>query len=83
MQADKVIEVLLKINEKSRKQAPEVALNMAANMNLVVKRCFPHADQVIGISALIMLLDSFYNLCLCESCLFHNRRCFLKSISNF
>lgn len=46
-QADKVIEVLLKINEKSRKQVQEVTLDMAASMNLIVKRCFPHADRVI------------------------------------
>lgn len=46
-QADKVIEVLLKINEKSRKQVQEVTLDMAASMNLIVKRCFPQADRVI------------------------------------
>ena len=46
-QADKVIEVLLKINEKSRKQVQEVTLDMAASMNLIVKRCFPCADRVI------------------------------------
>ena len=46
-QADKVIEVLLRINEKSRKLVQEVTLDMAASMNLIVKRCFPHADRVI------------------------------------
>jgi len=46
-QADKVIEVLLKISEKNRKQVQEVTLDMAASMNLIVKRCFPQADRVI------------------------------------
>jgi len=46
-QSDKLIEVLHKIPERLRKQVREVALDMAANMNLVIKRCFPHAHRVI------------------------------------
>lgn len=46
-QADKVIEVLLKISEKNRKLVQEVTLDMAASMNLIVKRCFPNAHRVI------------------------------------
>lgn len=46
-QSDKLIEVLHKIPERLRKQVREVTLDMAANMNLVVKRCFPHAHRVI------------------------------------
>lgn len=46
-QSDKLIEVLQRIPERLRKQVREVTLDMAANMNLVVKRCFPHAHRVI------------------------------------
>jgi transposase len=46
-QADKVIAVLQRIPERLRKQVREVTLDMAASMNLVVKRCFPHAHRVI------------------------------------
>lgn len=46
-QAERVTEVLLKISERFRKQVQEVTLDMAASMNLIVKRCFPKADRVI------------------------------------
>jgi transposase len=46
-QAEKVIEVLQGIPERLRKKVQEVTLDMAASMNLVVKRCFPHAHRVI------------------------------------
>src|SRR5579859_3525075 len=38
-QSHKLIELLQKIPERLRKQVREVTLDMAANMNLVVKRC--------------------------------------------
>jgi transposase len=46
-QAERVIEVLLKISERLRKQVQEVTLDMAASMNLIVRRCFPRADRII------------------------------------
>ncbi|MBS1602758.1 MAG: transposase [Bacteroidetes bacterium] len=46
-QAEKVIEILQRIPERLRKKVEEVTLDMAASMNLVVKRCFPHAHRVI------------------------------------
>lgn len=45
-QAERIIEVLLRISEKSRKKVQEITLDMAASMNLVVKRCFPNAHRV-------------------------------------
>lgn len=46
-QADAVIEVLKKIPKRLRDTVREVTLDMAANMNLIVKRCFVKADRVI------------------------------------
>jgi transposase len=46
-QADAVIEVLRKIPKRLRDNVREVTLDMAANMNLIVKRCFVKADRVI------------------------------------
>lgn len=46
-QADKIISVLQSIPERLRKKVREVTLDMAASMNLVVKRCFPLAHRVI------------------------------------
>jgi transposase len=46
-QADTVIEVLKKIPKRLRDTVREVTLDMAANMNLIVKRCFVKADRVI------------------------------------
>lgn len=46
-QADTVIEVLKKIPKRLRDKVREVTLDMAANMNLIVKRCFVKADRVI------------------------------------
>jgi len=46
-QADTVIEVLRKIPKKLRDTVREVTLDMAANMNLIVKRCFVKAHRVI------------------------------------
>jgi transposase len=45
--AEAVIEVLLKIKERLRRKVKEVTLDMAANMGLIIKRCFPKASQVI------------------------------------
>jgi transposase len=45
--AEDIIAVLHKIPERSRKQVKEVTLDMAANMGLAVRRCFPLADLVI------------------------------------
>lgn len=44
--AEEVIEVLLKIKDKLRCKVKEVTLDMAANMGLIVSRCFPKASQV-------------------------------------
>jgi transposase len=46
-QADAVIEVSRKIPKRLRDNFREVTLDMAANMNLIVKRCFVKADRVI------------------------------------
>jgi transposase len=43
---EKVIEVLLKLKEHLRCNVKEVTLDMAANMILIVSRCFPKASQV-------------------------------------
>jgi transposase len=44
--AEDIIEVLKKIPDRSRRQVEEVTLDMAANMNLVVQRCFREAKRV-------------------------------------
>lgn len=41
--AEKVIEILQKIPEKLRKQVKEITLDMAGNMELIARRCFPSA----------------------------------------
>jgi transposase len=46
-QADTVIEVLRKIPKRLRDKVREVTLDMAANMNRIVTRCFVKADKVI------------------------------------
>jgi transposase len=46
-QAEDIIAVLHKIPERTRKQVTEVTLDMAANMGLAVRRCFPNAHLVI------------------------------------
>lgn len=46
-QADTVIEVLRKIPKRIRHKVKEVTLDMAANMNKIITRCFPKADRVI------------------------------------
>ncbi|MDL2265665.1 transposase [Parabacteroides sp. OttesenSCG-928-G21] len=44
--AEDVIEVLLRIKDKLRRKVKEVTLDMAANMGVIVTRCFPKASQV-------------------------------------
>lgn len=44
--AEDIIEVLRKIPDASRRKEEEVTLDMAANMNLVVQRCFRQAKRV-------------------------------------
>lgn len=44
--AEDVIEVLLKIKDRLRRKVKEVTLDMAANMGVIVARCFPKASQV-------------------------------------
>ena len=44
--AEDVIAVLLKIKERLRRKVKEVTLDMAANMGLIIRRCFPKANQV-------------------------------------
>lgn len=46
-QADTVIEILRKIPKRLRDKVREVTLDMAANMNMIVKRCFVKAALVI------------------------------------
>jgi len=45
--AEDVIKVLSKISSKKRELVKEVTLDMAANMNLIIKRSFPKASRVI------------------------------------
>lgn len=45
--AEEVIEILKKIPQRLRHKVKEVTLDMAANMNRIVTRCFPKADKVI------------------------------------
>uniref|UniRef100_UPI001E2B02FA ISAon1 family transposase n=1 Tax=Dyadobacter tibetensis TaxID=1211851 RepID=UPI001E2B02FA len=45
--AEEVIEVLRKIPKRIRDTVREVTLDMAANMNRIVTRCFVKADKVI------------------------------------
>ncbi|MDH6359295.1 transposase [Parabacteroides sp. PF5-9] len=44
--AEDVIEVLLRIKDSLRRKVKEVTLDMAANMGVIVTRCFPKASQV-------------------------------------
>ena len=44
--AEHVIEILLKIKESLRRKVKEVTLDMAANMSMIIRRCFPKASQV-------------------------------------
>ncbi|NBB18888.1 DDE transposase [Runella sp. CRIBMP] len=44
--AETVIEILRKIPLKTRKKVAEITLDMAGNMALIAKRCFPSATQV-------------------------------------
>lgn len=44
--AEDVIEVLLRIKDRLRRKVKEITLDMAANMGLIVSRCFPKASQV-------------------------------------
>lgn len=45
--AEDIIEVLKKIPERLRKRVQEVTMDMAANMQLAIKRCFVNAHRVI------------------------------------
>jgi len=45
--AEDIITVLRKIPERSRKRVQEVTMDMAANMQLAIKRCFVNAHRVI------------------------------------
>ena len=44
--ADAVISIIEKIPLKARNQVTEITLDMAANMGLVAKKCFPNATRV-------------------------------------
>lgn len=46
-QAENIMEKLRMISWDLRSKVKEVTLDMAANMNLAVKKCFPSADRVI------------------------------------
>ncbi|WP_233164847.1 transposase [Pedobacter sp. ASV28] len=45
--AENIISVLKKIPERLRKRVREVTMDMAANMQLAIKRCFTNAHRVI------------------------------------
>ena len=44
--ADTVISIIEKIPLKRRNQVTEITLDMAANMGLIAKKCFPNATRV-------------------------------------
>lgn len=44
--ADTVTAIIEKIILKARNQVTEITLDMAANMGLVAKKCFPNATRV-------------------------------------
>lgn len=44
--AESVVEVINKISLKQRSQVREITLDMAGNMNLIAKKCFPNAVLV-------------------------------------
>ena len=44
--ADAVIAIIEKIPLKARNQVTEITLDMAANMELIAKKCFPNATRV-------------------------------------
>ena len=44
--AETVIEVIRKIPEAQRKKVTEITLDMAGNMEMIAKRCFPRATRV-------------------------------------
>ncbi len=46
--ADTIIAILEKIPLKARNQVTIITLDMAANMRLVAKKCFPNATRVTG-----------------------------------
>ncbi|HCV14795.1 MAG TPA: DDE transposase [Rikenellaceae bacterium] len=45
--SDKIIDVLKKLPQRSRDRVSEITLDMAGSMNLIAKRCFTNAEQVI------------------------------------
>jgi len=44
--ADSVIAIIEKIPLKARNQVTEITLDMAGNMGLIAKKCFPNATRV-------------------------------------
>lgn len=46
-QAESIIRVIQKIPLKQRAKVSEITLDMAGSMNLVARKCFPNAEQVI------------------------------------
>jgi hypothetical protein len=44
--ANTIITILEKIHLKARNQVTEITLDMAANMGLVARKCFPNATRV-------------------------------------
>lgn len=45
--AESIIRVIKKIPQKQREKVSEITLDMAGSMNLVARKCFPNAEQVI------------------------------------
>lgn len=47
-QAEDIIQIILsEFSEEQRRMVKEVTLDMANNMNLIVKKCFPKATRII------------------------------------
>ena len=45
--SERVIEVITQISSQQRNQVKEITLDLAGNMSLIAKKCFPNATQVI------------------------------------
>ena len=45
--SERVIEVITQISAQQRNQVKEITLDLAGNMSLIAKKCFPNATQVI------------------------------------
>jgi len=55
--AETVIAIIEKIPLKVRNQITEITLDMAANMGLIAKKCFPNATRVTDRFTLLFYLN--------------------------